>query len=253
MSEALRHARFRFHGELNDFLPEIRRGQFFEHGFPGAPAIKDPIQALGVPHTEIGCILVDGEAVGFEHRLRGGEMVEVFPAQPVPAALSAPACRPLRPVPEPRFVLDVHLGRLAAYLRLLGFDCLYRNDFGDAEIARIALREHRIVLTRDIGLLKHNAVVHGAFLRATRPILQLREVLDRFRLGEVLEPFSRCSLCNGRVDLVEKSTIRGEVPEKVYAYCQDFSRCRECRRIFWPGGQYERMKRQFADIGIALP
>lgn len=252
MDQPLHCAEFRFYEELNDFLAPARRHQSFQHEFPGSPAVKDPIEALGVPHTEIDLILVDGESVAFSHRLCGGERVAVYPM--FEAFDIAPLTQVrLRPLREPRFVLDVHLGRLAAYLRLLGFDTLYRNDYADPEIARIALREHRIVLTRDIGLLKHNAISHGAFVRETAPMRQLREVLDRFQLDALIRPFSRCALCNGPVELVEKSAVRAEVPERVYAYCDDFSRCLDCRRLFWPGGHYERMKQQFAVIQVSLP
>ena len=205
-----------------------------------------------MPHTEVDLILVDGESVPFEHRLRGGCRVAVYPV--FEAFDLGPVYR-LRPKPlrEPRFVLDVHLGRLAAYLRLLGFDTAYRNDYEDLEIAGTALHEKRIVLTRDIGLLKHNAISHGAFLRATQPLRQLREVLDRFQLEGMLNPFARCALCNGVVELGDKAGIRDEVPAKVYAQCQDFSRCTRCRRLFWPGGHYERMKQQFSSVGVQLP
>lgn len=252
MEHPLNHAEFRFYEELNDFLAPDRRRQSFDYAFPGSPAIKDPIEALGVPHTEVDLILVDGESVPFDHHLHGGERVAVYP---VFEAFDLTPVYRLRPKPlrEPRFVLDVHLGRLAAYLRLLGFDTAYRNDYEDIEIAGIALREHRIVLTRDIGLLKHNAVSHGAFLRETAPMRQVREVLDRFQLDGLLHPFARCALCNGEVELVDKAAIRDEVPEKVYALCEDFSRCRSCRRLFWAGGHYDRMKQQFSAIGVALP
>lgn len=252
MDNPLNQAEFRFYEELNDFLAPERRRVSFLHAFAGTPAVKDPIEALGVPHTEVDLVLVDGESVPFSHRLRGGERVAVYPM--FEAFDIGPVARVrLRPLREPRFVLDVHLGRLAAYLRLLGFDTLYRNDYEDAEIARIALREHRIVLTRDIGLLKHNAVSHGAFLRETKPMRQVREVLDRFQLDGLLHPFTRCSLCNGRVILIDKAEIRDEVPVKVWDFCEEFSRCQSCHRLFWPGGQYLRMKQQFAGIGVALP
>src|SRR5688572_2235611 len=153
MTSARRTCEFRFYEELNDFLPRERRKRSFEHAFDGTPSVKDRIESLGVPHTEVDLILVDGEPVDFAHRLRGGERVAVYPMfeRFDVAGLTRVRAEPLR---DPKFVLDVHLGRLAAFLRVLGFDCVYFNDLHDDEIVRIARAERRIVLTRDIGLLK---------------------------------------------------------------------------------------------------
>jgi len=192
---------FRFYEELGDFLAPARRKRSFLHAFDGTPSVKDRIESLGVPHTEVDLILVDGQPVPFSHRLLGGERVAVYPM--FERFELGPANR-LRPAPlrEPRFVLDVHLGRLASYLRLLGFDTLYRNDYEDDELERISRAEHRILLSRDTGLLKRSTVTHGAFLHATDPRRQLREVLDRFQLDARIRPFTRCARCNGSVDAI---------------------------------------------------
>ncbi|WP_206859414.1 Mut7-C RNAse domain-containing protein [Lysobacter changpingensis] len=192
---------FRFYEELGEFLAPERRKRSFTHAFDGTPSVKDRIESLGVPHTEVDLILVDGEPVPFSHKLTGGERVAVYPMF---ERFELGESNRLRPTPlrEPRFVLDVHLGRLASYLRLLGFDTLYRNDYHDDELLRISRAQHRILLTRDTGLLKRAAVTHGAFLHATDPRRQLREVLDRFQLDARIAPFTRCARCNGKVDLL---------------------------------------------------
>mgnify|MGYP003576701787 FL=1 len=205
---SLLHARprstceFRFYEELGDFLAPDRRKRSFVHAFDGTPSVKDRIESLGVPHTEVDLILVDGEPVPFTYRLGGGERVAVYP---VFERFELGEANRLRPTPlrEPRFVLDVHLGRLASYLRLLGFDTLYRNDYEDDALLRISRDQHRILLTRDTGLLKRSAITHGAFLHATDPRRQLREVLDRFQLDARIAPFSRCARCNGTVELLD--------------------------------------------------
>jgi uncharacterized protein len=149
-------AMFRFYAELNDFLPTARRGRRFAVAFDGTPGIKDVIESLGIPHTEIDLILVDNEPVGFQYRLTEGNEVAVFPAYELLGKEQPP---PLRPdLPETlAFVCDVHLGRLARCLRMLGFDVAYRNDFSDAEIVKLAKQEGRVILTRDRGLLKQGA------------------------------------------------------------------------------------------------
>ena len=145
-------AEFRFYEELNDFLPENRRKILFPFAFEGTPSVKDSIEALGVPHTEIDLILVNGISVDFGCLIRDGDRISVYPV------FESIDITPLvrvhsQPLREPRFVLDMHLGRLARYLRMLGFDTLYRNDYADAELARISSQEYRILLTRDPGLL----------------------------------------------------------------------------------------------------
>nr|WP_254200305.1 Mut7-C ubiquitin/RNAse domain-containing protein [Lysobacter sp. MMG2] len=190
---------FRFYEELGDFLAPERRKRSFTHAFDGTPSVKDRIESLGVPHTEVDLILVDDEPVPFTHRLTGGERVAVYPMFERFELGEGNRLRP-RPLREPRFVLDVHLGRLASYLRLLGFDTLYRNDYDDDELLMISCTQHRILLSRDTGLLKRSALTHGAFLHATDPRRQLREVCDRFQLDARIDPFTRCARCNGEVE-----------------------------------------------------
>src|SRR5437868_7866953 len=154
---------FRFYEELNDFLAPALRKCEFPYAFTGTPSVKDAIEAIGVPHTEVDLVLVDGESVDFTRRLTGGERVAVYPV--FERLDIAPVTRlRARPLRRTRFVLDVHLGKLARYLRLLGFDSVYRNDYDDHTIVALAHEEQRIILTRDTGLLKHSAVTHGHWL-----------------------------------------------------------------------------------------
>jgi uncharacterized protein with PIN domain len=151
-------ASFRFYAELNDFLPAEPPGLERRHGFEGRPAVKDAIEAQGVPHTKVELILRNGESVSFAEPLRDGDRVAVYPVFESFDLGPALAVR-REPLREPRFVVDVNLGKLARRLRLLGFDTRYRNDFADPEVVRIAVEEGRIVLTRDrcldrIGLIE---------------------------------------------------------------------------------------------------
>lgn len=251
MSSALRLCEFRFYEELNLFLPPERRKQSFAHAFEGTPAVKDRIEALGVPHTEVDLILVDGVSVSFAHQLRGGERVAVYPVFERFDLADACRLRP-RPLREPCFVLDVHLGRLAAYLRLLGFDCLYRNDYSDEELLSISRAEHRIVLSRDIGLLKRSMLTHGAFLHATDPRRQLREVLDRFQLEARIVPFSRCARCNGLVEPLPAESATASVPTGIARHQHDFSHCVDCGQVYWPGSHLARLRQRLAEVGVAI-
>jgi len=236
-----RKATFRFYEELNDFLPDRWKKTSFEFGFSGRPSIKDTIEAIGIPHTEIDLILVNGRSVDFGYQLMGDERVAVYPVferfdiSPV-TRLRA---RPLRNV---RFVLDVHLGKLARYLRMLGFDTVYQTEYDDETIIEISQRERRCILTRDLGLLKHGSVTHGYWLRETDPFGQLREVVKAFDLKDRFSPFTRCMTCNGEIVPVEKDRIVTRVSDRIYASYDTFTVCRNCDKVFWAGSHYEHMK-----------
>ncbi|NIS79570.1 MAG: twitching motility protein PilT [Anaerolineales bacterium] len=235
-------ASFRFYAELNDFLPQDRRHTTFEHAFSGNPAVKDTIESLGVPHTEVDLILVDGVSVDFTYRLKHGDEVSVYP---VFETLDITPLLRLRPKPlrEPRFVLDAHLGRLARYLRMAGFDAEYRNDFDDQTLAHISSSQRRILLTRDRGLLKRSEVTHGYCVRETNPREQLKEVLRRFDLLTSLSPFRRCLRCNSLLETVPKEEILDQLLPKTLQNFEEFRQCRGCGQIYWRGSHFERMQR----------
>ena len=241
----INQAYFRFYAELNDFLPPEKRQRTFTHSFELSPSVKDMIEALGVPHTEVDLILVNGQSVDFSYLVRDDDRISVYP---VFEALDITPLVRLRPQPlrETRFVLDVHLGRLTTYLRMLGFDALYRSDFADEELARISSSEGRILLTRDRGLLKRSIVTHGYCLRTTNPRQQLVEILRRFDLFESVKPFQRCLHCNGLLQPVNKADISDRLLPQTRQYYDEFHRCQACDRIYWKGSNYQRM-RQFIE------
>jgi uncharacterized protein len=205
----------------------------------GAPrSVKDVVEAVGIPHPEVAQLRVDGVAVGFGHRLTGGERVTVYPPFHTLADPSAPALAP--PWPDPRrFVLDVHLGTLTRRLRLLGFDCWYRTHADDRDLARVAVAEDRILLTRDRGLLMRREVVHGYCPRSDHPDLQAGEVVDRFGLRTRAAPLSRCVRCNGRLRSVPLAEVAAQVPPRSRVAFDRFARCDDCRQVFWPGSHLD--------------
>jgi aminoglycoside phosphotransferase family enzyme/predicted kinase len=235
-----RSAEFRFYEELNDFLPENHRKTDFSYPFEDTPSVLDTIQAIGVPHTEVDLILVDGVSVGFDHRLHGGERVAVYP---VFERLDIGPLLRLRPEPlrRPRFMADTHLGKLARYLRMLGFDTAWRMEQDDRELIDQALQQQRIILTRDLGLLKHRRVTHGYWLRHQQPDEQLEEVLLELDLLERLRPFSRCMECNGNIETVKRSEIADVLDPDILARFDSFWRCGACAKIYWRGSHYRRM------------
>jgi uncharacterized protein with PIN domain len=229
----------RFYAELNDFLQPRRRGRSFEHSFEGRVSVKDLIESLGVPHTEVELMLANGEPVDFAYLVQDGDRFSVYP---VFRMLDISSLLRVRPdPPAPRFVLDAHLGKLATYLRMLGFDTLYRNDYDDEELAEISDAEGRILLTRDLGLLKRSLVTHGYFMRETNPQLQVVEVMHRFRLFEAIEPLQRCMRCNGLLVPTTKEAILERLPPRTGQYYDDFYLCEQCGQVYWRGAHYERI------------
>jgi len=238
----VKRAYFRFYAELNDFLPQERRFVTFTYPFDLSPSVKDAIEALGVPHTEVDLILANGESVDFSYVLRDDDRISVYPVFESIDITPLVRVRP-RPLRQTRFVLDTHLGRLAVYLRMLGFDTLYRNDYRDEELARISSEERRILLTRDRGLLKRNAVTRGYCVRSTEPRQQLIEVLRRFDLFGSLAPFQRCLRCNGTLQPVRKEEVINRLPPRTRRYYDEFRICIRCGQIYWKGSHYQRMQR----------
>jgi uncharacterized protein with PIN domain len=234
------HASFRFYAELNDFLPPERRYRTFDHSFAESDTVKHIIEALGVPHTEIDLILVNGISVPFSETLTDGDRVSVYAMF---ESIDIRSLERLRPVPlrMPRFVLDGHLGRLAAYLRMLGFDTWYERDIDDVRLAEISAAEGRILLTRDVELLKRSKVARGFYVRADIPREQLRDVVTRFDLLDTTAPFSRCMHCNGILRRVSKEAVEDELPPHTRATKHEFSRCSDCRKVYWKGSHHERM------------
>jgi uncharacterized protein with PIN domain len=235
-------ATFRFYAELNDHLAAPVRMRDIRHDFQPGATVKDRIESLGVPHTEVDLILVNGQPADFSYLVQDGDRVSVYPMF---EALDISAVARLRPAPlrATRFILDTHLGRLAQYLRLLGFDSRYDNQARDDELARIERDEKRILLTRDRGLLKRSSVSRGYFIRETEPRSQLISVLRRFDLFGVVRPFVRCLRCNTPLEKVEKEAIASRLPEKTSTYYSEFQSCAGCGRIYWPGSHYEHMRR----------
>ena len=234
-------ATFRFYEELNDFLAPGRRRQAFDCPCAQAATVKHMIEALGVPHTEVEMVLVNGESVGFGRMLQDGDRVAVYPK--FEAFDVSPLLRvrdhPLRIM---HFVADAHLGGLARLLRMAGFDTLYDNNFDDGEIETIAAQQQRIVLTRDRELLKRRSITHGCYLHTLKPAQQLRELFERLDLARSARPFTLCLHCNTRLHAIDKALVLERIPPRARAYYDHFRTGDACQRIFWRGSHWQRMR-----------
>ncbi len=195
-----------------------------------------------MPHTEVDLILVNGRSVDFAYRIGDGDRVSVYPVFEGFDITAVTLVRP-QPLRVTRFVADVHLGRLAAYLRLCGFDTLYRNDWRDEELVEVSRGERRILLTRGRGLLKRAAITHGYLVREHLPRAQLVEVLTRFDLRAMLRPLSRCSVCNTPVQPVAKRLVATSLRPGTAANYDEFWKCGGCGRVYWRGAHYRALLR----------
>lgn len=235
-------ATIRCYAELNDFLARERRQVAFDHAWDGRASVKDLLEGLGVPHGEVDLLLVNGESSDFDRLVEDGDRVAAYPVFEAFDIASETKVRP-EPLRETRFVLDVHLGRLAAFLRLAGFDALYRRDCADSDLAATSAALKRILLSRDQALLKRRIVTHGYYVRSTDPAQQLAEVVRRFDLRRTARPFTRCTVCNGAVTTVSREEAGDRVPPLSRQLYDDFRRCQDCGRVYWKGTHYGRLRR----------
>lgn len=233
-------ADLRFYAELCDLVGEPS-GRI-ERDFLGSPGVKDLIESCGVPHTEVDLVLVNGEPVDFAYRISDGDRISVYPVFEAfdVEGVSNVRAQPLRVT---RFILDVHLGKLARYLRLLGFDTEYSSDRDDADLVEDSLSEGRILLTRDRELLKHGRLSHGSLVRAIDPVQQLLEVVRRFHLEGSIAPFRRCPTCNGLLERVDKAEVIDRVEPGTRRTYDEFWQCRDCGQVYWRGAHFEDLSR----------
>jgi hypothetical protein len=234
-------ATLRFYEELNDFLPPASRKRDIEVAIDRARSVKDAIEAVGVPHPEVDLVIVDGVSVDFAHLLRGGERVAVYPMFERLDIAPLQRLRP-RPLRDPRFIADAHLGKLARHLRMAGFDVLHDTSAADEAIVRAAHGSRRTILTRDKGLLRRREVERAYFVRADAADTQLVEVIGALQLEDAMRPFTRCRECNALLEDLPTDQLPDAVPPAIRTLYDAFKRCPRCERVYWPGSHYARMQ-----------
>ncbi|MGY1896126.1 Mut7-C RNAse domain-containing protein [Nocardia gipuzkoensis] len=241
----------RVYAELNDFLRPDERYTVLRRPFRPHQTVKDVIEAAGIPHTEVDLVLVDGHPVDFDHQPPIGGRVTAYP---VFETLDIGAVTRVRPHPlrAPRFLADVNLGGLAKLMRLMGLDVHCRWDAEDAELAEVSAAEHRILLTRDRGLLKRRNVTHGVYIRSDQPVEQVVEVIRRLDLAACLAPFTRCLRCGGAVAAVAKAEVEDRLEPLTRRYYETFRQCHACGRVYWQGSHQARLAETVAAIRAEL-
>lgn len=232
---------------LHFFLPRDLRRRTLVLPLDNKRSIKDFVESLGIPHVEVDRLLVNGSRKGFDYHLAPDDEVSVT-APLLPIDLTQESERFPAPMSSIRFVLDVHLGRLARYLRLLGFDSWYKKHASDSELATISVREKRLLLTRDVELLKRKELEYGYCLRTTRPRAQLAEVAHRFGLGQRSRPYCRCISCNALLRDASKQEVRSLLPAGVAKHFTRFRQCQGCGKAYWEGSHYRRLETIIAEV-----
>lgn len=247
MVYSVAHIKIHFYQSLNDFIGPALRDKEIDHFFFRKASIKDIVESFNVPHTEVELILVNGHAADFDYLVQDSDHIQVYPTLD-----NLPQTSQLRLRPEilhpPLFVADTNLGRLARYLRLLGFDCLYRNDYDDNTIAAISHDQERLLLTRDRHLLQRKIITFGYFVRADIPKIQIHEVLKRFDLYSMIKPMARCVRCNGCLTKIAKQQIEHHLQPLTKKYYEEFLTCQNCKQIYWQGSHHSRIEILINDL-----
>jgi len=242
----------RFYEELNDFIRNHPPRQDISFALKGKRSIKDLIESFGVPHVEVDLILVNGEPVSFDYPVKPGDRISVYPMFER-FDISRVSLLRNNTLRKNRFVIDVHLGKLARHLRLLGFDTDYNSDRDDPELAKISSEQHRILLTRDRGLLMRKIVRWGLIIRSDDPLVQIGEVLGKIDLYNDILPLTRCLSCNGIIEALPIGTplfnkMKSIIPPQILQWCSEYNYCPDCKKVYWKGSHYESLMKQIENI-----
>jgi len=235
-----------FYNELNKFLPQEKRDNDFEFQFTSRRSVKDLIESFGIPHTEIDVIFVNDTSVDFSYILNDGDNIKVYPAS---ETLNLKPVKHLKPQFETiKFLVDIHLAKLARYLRLLGLDAICEKNLTPEILIEKALDENRIIVTRSRNLLRTKEITLGVLIKEDIPEKQLEEIFHRYDFSPHCKPFTRCMECNTILQLIEKEKIVDRLPPKVKVAYQSFTICTNCDKIYWQGTHIEKLNELIGKI-----
>ncbi len=221
---------------LQDDLPDLCGGRSVHvRRLPHPTSVKDALEALGIPHCEVGRVAIGGHPANLARLVGDGARLEAWPACPHDLA-------------DPRFLCDQHLGKLARRLRFCGFDTVWDPTLREPALARLAGREGRTVLSRHRALLKRSSIHSALLIRSDHADEQLAEVLRRFRLGGRIARTGRCPHCNGRLIATPRRQVAGPIPPKTAAWRDEYWVCAECGRLYWEGTHVLHLRDRLAHL-----
>lgn len=233
--------------ELNDYLPNHQRYNTFSLSVSQPCSVQHLVDLINIPSVNIDLVLVNGQSVTLEYVLQENDLVSIYPIFETFDISNITKVRKT-PLRSPKFVLDVHLGKLAHLLRMLGFDAAYKNNFTDNMLIDISTKEKRILLSKDKTLINTNTLSHAYLIKNKEPRLQLLEILDKLDLYTLINPFTRCIECNSLLQKVDKKIIFARIPEAVRNWCNEYYICLSCNRIYWKGSHYKHMNSYIEEI-----
>ncbi|MCX8057647.1 MAG: Mut7-C ubiquitin/RNAse domain-containing protein [Ignavibacteria bacterium] len=239
MNIIYKELKIKFHDELKKFLKKKSNG-FIKHIFIDQTTVKDLIEAFGIPHTEVEVILVNKESVDFNYKIKDGDKIEVFPQYKSELHKKAKRLK-YKFKGKPKFVADVHLGKLVREMRKLGLDVYYNSNFDDERIVDISNSENRIIITRDLGLLKRKNVKFGIYLKSNHTKEQLKEIFSKYDLAKLINPLTLCLECGTRLKRISKEKAILKLKNHQFEKSMKFYFCTKCEKIYWQGSHYQRM------------
>lgn len=237
-------------GELNDFFENKKgvRKVFFKD----RQTIKDIIEGINIPHTEVYLITKENEPITFNYLVKDGDIISIYPVFRTIEIESDLKTTRKKYKGIPKFIADAHLGKVVSYLRILGFDTLYYNDYGDQKLAELSHQQNRILLTRDHGLLMRKIVEYGYFIRSDNPKEQLKEIILRYNIFKYINLSSRCPKCNGVLKKIKKDLIIDRLEPKTKKYYKDFQICSNCNKIYWKGSHFKKIDKLINKIRMSI-
>jgi len=227
-------ATFRFYEELNDFLTKPRRKVDFEVAFRGKRSVKDMIESLGVPHTEVDLILINGNSVDFNYIVKDGDRASVYPTFESFNIKSVTYLR-RKPLRQTRFIADINLGDIVKRMRMIGFDVYFNSALINSQIIDVSLKDKRIILTKSKQLLKFKKVTHAIFIHPGSKDEQVKRIINKLDIKNQAKPFSRCLHCNSLLKKTTKEDVLRRIPPKTRDYCEEYFICESCDKLFWNG------------------
>ncbi len=232
----------RFYEELNDFIPKHLSKKILEKELLLSTTVKDLVESFNVPHTEVDLILVNGQSVSFDYKIADQDRVSIYP---VFESFDISSIQHLqkKPLRNPCFFAEKYLWKLTRQLRLLGINTICDDALNNYQIIDRIVTNNEILLTRSTKQLMHNKVTRGYCIRSDKPFEQTVEVIKRFDLKRLMQPFSRCMLCNGHIYAISKQDVQQYLEPNTILFYDDYFKCKDCKQIYWKGSHYQQLQK----------
>ena len=236
-----------FHNDLQMLLPRKRAAKVVKYALTRRVSLKDIIESHGIPHTEVAQILLKKKALGFGFIPMGGEEIDILPFSEEISVFTSTRLRSV-PICPLKFMVDINVQKLARNLRIIGIDTTMVPVARLVEIGSIATSQQRVLITRNRELLKCNTVIHGHLLRSENHIVQLQEVVKRYRLKSHIIPFTRCITCNGDLKSITKQAVYHRLEPLTRKYFNTFKLCKDCEKVYWQGSHHDQMQQLVTEV-----